>query len=200
MLNELLCKKYQLTNFGDTVTKSRIKNKDFREYDQLISVINSSKDICIKLNGNDFFDPITGKLTELYKQIDYNSFDKIIMLTRKNYIDAILSYGYMDPTNSETWHRKKSQTVEARAYTIQPTKIYHLLNGYRAYETIKDYIKTVVDSNMISESDFDNFSELLNQLELKNIDIDLRPMGINYKSIVTNYDEILDIANEFFNR
>jgi len=199
MLHNMLCKRYNLLEFGDTVTKSRIKNKDFSEYTQLITKINSTNNICVKLNGNDFIDCTTGNLTDLYKTVDYQSFDKIIFLTRKNYIDAILSYGYMDPTNSNSWHRRKDQTVQATPYTVTSAKIYHLLNGYRAYDSIKDYIKSqVTDPNIIRESEFEELSRLISELQLENVDIDLAPMDIDYKSIVTNYDEIVTIATQFF--
>lgn len=199
MVHDMLCKRYNLIGFGDTVTKSRIKNKDFREYKKLIATINNTDNICVKLNGNDFFDSTTGKLNDFYKTINYNTFDKIIFITRKNYIDAILSYGYMDPANSDSWHRRKTQPVDVHPYTVTEAKIHHLLNGYKAYEEIKDYIKsTVAQPEIVSETDFEDLPNSLSTLQLKNVEIDIQPMGIDYKSIVTNYNEIVEIANAFF--
>ena len=198
MLHDLLCKKFQLIEFRDTVTKSRIKNKNFDEYEKLFSYINNTDNICIKLNGNDFIDPLTGNLSDLYKNINYQLFDKIIFLTRKNYVDAILSYAYMDPNNSDTWHRKKSQSIEIKKYSVPHNKIFHLLNGYVAYDTIKKYITSIVDPSLVKECDYESLDVLIQEINLSNVDIDLCPMNIDYKSIVSNYDEVVSISRDFF--
>lgn len=197
MIHDLCCKKFNLAPFGDTITKNRIKNKNFNEYPQLIAVINESDSMCVKLNGNDFFDSNSNAITELYKTINFQSFDTIIFLTRINYIDAILSYAYMDPNDSTTWHRKKNQKVVAEPYTISHSKIHHLLNGYLSYNKIKQYILSAVTNyTQIYDYEYDNVANLILKLELGS-DIDLVPMDIDYKSVVTNYDEVVTVVSEF---
>lgn len=195
MIHEMCCKKYNLINFGDAITKSRIKNKNFSEYEQLISFINENDNICVKLNGNDFFDAATNTIVDLYKKIDYNSFDKIIFLIRTNIVDAVLSYAYMDPADDKTWHRRKNQAIELKEYYISPQKVHHLLNGYIAYDTIKRYIQDSSNAE-VYDYEYETVHYLIEELDLE-VDINLVPMAIDYKSIVTNYDEVLAIIRDF---
>jgi len=192
MLHDMMCKKFGLVGFGDTVTKSRIKNKNDTEYKPLIDYINNNDNICVKLNGNDFVG------SELYKTVDYESFDKIIFLTRQNQVDAVLSYAYMNPSDSNTWHRKKDQSVELVAYSVPYCKVQHLLTGYISYEKIKRHILDhISDAVEVHDCEYDNVSLLINELELVD-DIDLLPMDIDYRSLVTNYNEVLSMITRFW--
>jgi len=102
----------------------------------------------------------------------------------------------MDPTNSNTWHRKRDQTIESIQYSISKDKVHHLLNGYVAYDIIKQYILSVATDNIIYDYEYDTVSNLIEELNL-GTDIDLVPMNIDYKTIVTNYDEVVDIIDKF---
>lgn len=196
MVHDMCCKKYGVLGLGDMVTKSRIKNKNFNEYEQLISVINASGNICVKLNGNDFFDNATNAISDLYKHVNFQSFDKIIFLTRKNLVDAVLSYAYMDPANDITWHRRKNQIIAANPYYIPAHKIHHLLNGYSAYWTIKKFILSQVANTAIYDYEYDTVTDLIKILDLDE-DIDLIPIDINYRNLVSNYDDVMSIIRDF---
>ncbi len=197
-LYQVLTKKYNLDPFGDRLTKSRIKNKSFVEYEDIINEMNSANNICVKINGNDFIDTTNHCIHTQFKDIDFASFDKIIFVTRKNYLDAVLSYAYMNPADSDSWHKKVGELKIGFKYTVDPAKVFYLLRGYRVFDLLRTYIETVVplgahkihyeydDVDVRFPTDF--------ELSPEDLRISIEANGIDYRHIATNYNEISQLV------
>jgi hypothetical protein len=193
---KVLAKKYGLTEVVDTLTLSRIANQNFSEYNILIDKINTEENICVKINGNDFIDLTRKEISEYYKQINYNKFDKIVFLTRVNFVDAILSYAYMNPADQSSWHRKKGQTIDQRAYTLLKNKVYYLSRGYVVFKILTDYIKNVCKTN-IYNYEYESLEHgLSTDFAVNDFDTELEPNNINYFALLEN-KEVLPMITEW---
>lgn len=203
MVYTILKNKFKLADVGDVLTLSRIANQNFTEYDSLINRINNSQNICVKMNGNDFIDLKNKCVNYDYKKIDFSSFDKIVFITRKNYINAALSYAYMNPADQSSWHRKKGEVKVGQSYTINPTKLFYLFRGYFLYETIKNHIYSQVNISNVHEYEYETVEDqLVSDFNLSSEDfkIELEPNNLDYTKLATNYNEILDLATTIYNK
>lgn len=198
-LHNALADSYQLEPWCDIVTQSRIKNKNFSEYPVLFDRINTTDNICIKLNGNDFIDLANKEISPLYKEVDYQSFDKIFFITRNNIVDAIASYAYMDPADKSTWHKPRGERRIGNTYLIPSQKIFYMLRGYVAYNIVKDYICSQVHKDNICELEYETVEfEVKNKFNIDMLNIDIEPNGYNYSQLAPNYHEVSQVANEAY--
>lgn len=197
-IHDVLAKKFSLDPLGDLLTKTRINSSDdLTSLLPAIEKINFSNNICLKINGHDFIDLKNKKVVDLYKLIDYNKFDHIIFLTRENFTDALLSYGYMDRYDSNSWHKRTGSTIPVRMYNIPTDKIYFLGRGYRVYEIIKDYI-TKNSLGKIHSYEFETVeSQLSEDFTLDNTDFvtSTEPNNIDYQQLLTNQEVLSEITN-----
>ena len=203
----VLAKRFNLEPFGDSLTRSRIKNKNFSEYKVIIDEINSRDNICVKINGNDFIDLSNRCIHHQFKAIDFNSFDKIIFVSRNNILDAVLSYAYMDPANSESWHKKINEDKIGHPYTVDLTKVFYLIRGYRIFDILKSYIETMVDIGKTKVYyEYTNIDGTFQKdfgLTKDDMTIGIEANGLNYRELVTNLDEVSDLVprvDELFSR
>lgn len=198
-LHNALASAYRLEPWCDMVTQSRIRNKNFNEYPALFERINSTDNICVKLNGNDFINLTNNEIVQQYKDINYNSFDKIFFITRNNIVDAIASYAYMNPADKSTWHKPRGEYRVGTSYMIPTQKIFYMLRGYVAYNIIKDYICNQVSADKIYDFEYESVEqEVKNKFDVDMLDIDIEPNGYNYSQMAPNYNEIAQIATEVY--
>lgn len=193
-IHNALVARYNLNPMSDMVTKSRIKNQNFDEYPSLFSQINFADNICVKLNGNDFINLADSEISNLYKTIDFDSFDHIIFATRNNLVDAVASYAYMNPSDSSTWHKKKGEVRIGQPYLIPEQKVFYLLRGYVVYSAIKEYICSKVTKDKLHFYEYESADYLIKQdfnVDLNQIDIE--PNDYNYSMLATNYVEIKEL-------
>lgn len=203
MIYTILMNHYDLDDIGDSLTLSRVANKNFSEYDTIISRINNSKNSCVKLNPNDFIDLKNQCVNYDYKKVDFASFDKIVFVTRENYLDAVLSYAYMNPGDRASWHRVKGQEKIGQPYTIDPVKLFYLYRGYFLFDKIKQYICQQVDSSKIYQYEYETVErDLMRDFELSSDDLDipLVPNNLDYTVLATNYAQIVELASKVYQR
>jgi hypothetical protein len=197
MIYSILKKHYNLTDIGDSLTLSRIARQDFSEYNAIIARINSSNNVCVKMNGNDFIDVQNQCINYDYEKIDFSSFDKVIFVTRNNYLDAVLSIAYMNPRDQSSWHRRKGTDKIGVPYTVDPAKLFYMYRGYFLFEKIKQHISSIVDAKKIHQYEFETVDQdLMRDFDLSDadLDIDLEPNNLDYSQLATNYDEIADLS------
>lgn len=199
MIGKVLANKFHLDYCESPLTISRLSNKNFNEYPQIIEKINSTNNGCVKICANDFVDLFQKSINEDYKKINFNIFDHIIFLTRESMLDAVLSFGYMDSSNRSSWHRKQGEEKEIKPYSIVPARIFNLLRGYSIFNKIKEYISQNTTAKLY-DCEYDTVEESLSkQLSLNQDDfkIELIPNGVPYKDIVLNYEEVLTNVNGY---
>ena len=195
MVYHILKNFYNLEGICDVLTLSRIANQNFDEYETLINNINSSQNTCVKINSNDFIDLKNKCVNQNYKKINYKSFDKIIFITRNNYLDAVLSYAYMNPKDQTSWHRKKGETKVGVPYKVEPNKLFYLFRGYFLFNKIKNYICDNVNASKIYQYEYESVDEeLVCDFNLSTTDIDIAPNELNYTELASNYGEIAKLA------
>lgn len=196
-IHDALARQYNLDAWGDRVTQSRIKNQNFNEYPELIAAINNADNICVKLNGNDFIDLQNKTVLDSYKQIDFASFDKIIMASRSNITEAIASYAYMNPADKSTWHRPKGESRVGTPYQISLNKVFYLLRGYVVYGIICDYIRSQVPAEKVLVTDYETAEhDIKVWFDNDMSDISIEPNGYDYKSMAGNYTTVKSLAHE----
>lgn len=196
-IHNALAKHYSLEPWCDMVTQSRIKNQNFDEYPGLIDKINTTDDICVKLNGNDFIDLQNRQVLDFYKKIDFGSFDKILITTRSNIAEAIASYAYMNPADKNTWHRPRGVSRIGGPYQISLNKVFYLLRGYVVYNIICDYIRSQVPAEKILVTDYETAeADVKDWFNVDMSDIDIEPNGYDYKTMAENYSVIKSLAHE----
>jgi hypothetical protein len=203
MIYNILKNYYGLKGIGDILTLSRIANQNFKNYNELIDYINHSDNSCVKINANDFIDLKNKCINYDYKKIDYSSFDNIIFVTRNNYTDAVLSYAYMDPKDQSSWHRKQGEIKIASEYKVDPCKLFYLFRGYFLFEKIKNEICNTATTSKIYSYEYDTVDqELMRDFNLlpTKIDNDLAPNNLDYKLLATNYDEIVELSSEVYEK
>lgn len=201
MIGKVLAKKFNIDYCESPLTISRLANKNFDNYQTIIDQINNTPTGCIKVCANDFVNLHSKCINEDYKKINFDSFDLVIFLTRKNMLDAVLSFGYMDSSDRDSWHRKKDQPKAANPYSIVPARIFNLLRGYTVFETIKKYISEHTTTR-IYDCEYTTVEQQLHtalDLAESNFEIDLVPNGLPYKEFVLNYDEIGNYVKMYAN-
>jgi hypothetical protein len=200
-LHNILAKKFNLTGLNDLLTHTRINHgDDMLGLPSAIEQINQQENICVKVNGHDFIDLKNKTITDDYKKINYQKFDHIIFLHRSNFIDALLSYSYMDRHDTSSWHRKKGQPKILKTYTISKEKIYFLSRGYRVYNIIQDYILKNYTGSVL-HYEFNTVVDKAQQdfaLTPGDFESDTESNNLNYRSLLQNI-EILEQANTVFN-
>lgn len=190
-VHDALAKKFDLTPMGDIVTLSRIKNKNFNEYPEIIEKINCTDNIIVKLNGNDFVDVPNQKILGLYETIDFGKFNKIIFVTRDNLAQAIASYAYMDPANKQSWHKPRGEVRTGKTYEIAIEKVYHMIRGYIAYNQIKQYIAQLSLAVDLHDYEYNTVeSSLLNNFGITTDSIDIETNNYDYEILASNYADV----------
>jgi hypothetical protein len=198
MLHDVLAKKFDLTGLNDIFTIARVKNAGLKDNESIISKINSTDNICVKVNGHDFLDLDNRCVSSTYKLIDYNRFDKIIFLRRKDFTAALLSYGYMDRTRPETWHKKKGQELDLRKYSIPESKITFLSRGYYVYHILTNYILTNYTGS-IYKYEYDSVEDDAAEdftLFPNDFDIATEANNIDYASLLANKEILQQIYEQ----
>jgi hypothetical protein len=196
MLCEILSTKFGLTRLSDLLTKARIAaGNDLSCIPPLIESVNKKDNFCLKINGNDFIDLKNKTITDHYRLLDYSKFDKIIFVTRQNFNDAVLSYGYMDRSNPSSWHRPKNSPPAIRDFKLDVNKVFYLARGYIVFGMIKDHIKSVYGKPTI-DCDFDDVEDMLKEhfgcIE-SDFDISTVSNDIDYSSLMTNKELLAEI-------
>lgn len=198
-IHNALVDKFGLVPLCDMVTQSRIKHQGFDEYPQLFDTINQSSNICVKLNGNDFIDLKNKQVLDSYKKIDFNSFDKIVMVSRSNLVDAIASYAYMDPADKSTWHRPRGEPRTGQSYQISLSKVFYLLRGYVVYNIICDYILSKVPQEKIFVTDYESAEcDLKTWFNVDLAGINIEPNGYDYNVMAENYAVVKSLSHEIY--
>ena len=164
--------------------------------------INKRQDICVKISSSDFLDSKNRRILNWYKEIDYSSFDTIIFLTRKNIVDAILSFTYMDPKDHTTWHRQLGQHKVYKKYTAALDRAHYLIRSYRVFKLVKDFIVSNYKNQNFYEYEFDDVEEKISNdfsLLLDDFKISLVDNDIDYKLLVENYTALENVIKDLHN-
>ena len=200
----VLARRFRLDNWLELLTRSRRKNQSFDQFPTLIQQINTTDNICVKVTGgNDFIDLKTRSIINAYRDIDYNSFDRVILLSRNDYVSAVMSYAYMDQRNDRTWHRRRGENKVGQAYTVSSSKIYYLLRGYVVYKHVRDYILQHTDPARILEYEFESIETQAQQdfgLSANDFEIDLVNNNLNYRELAVNADSAVAEIQQVYQR
>lgn len=200
-IHDALAKHYGLQPLCDMVTQSRIKNQNFDEYPSLIEQINNTDNICVKLNGNDFIDLKNNQVLDIYKTIDFASFDKIVFVTRDNQVDAVASYAYMNPADKSTWHCPRGESRVGAPYLISVQKVFYLLRGYVVFDIIRNYIMSQVPADKVCELEYETVETSIKDIfgiDMSTVGIDIVPNLYNYIDMASNYQEISTVVHEVY--
>lgn len=185
------------------LTHDRFQRKSHDHIPKLIDKINCTDNIGVKINGNDFVDFHNRRILTCYKDIDYNSFDRIIFTTRKDYVAATLSFGYMNLSDPDTWHKKVGQEKRQVQYSISEFKIHAMARCYMMHEHVKNYIKTKVDSSKIFDYEFDTVEQSVVRdfdLQPADFDIGIEESQLDYLKLLFNPEQTIQRIHDVFNK
>lgn len=192
MALEVIAKKFNLTPLVDPLVHSKIRNQNTSEFPSIIDQINSSQNICVKISSTDFLDSRMRRVVDYYKDIDYNSFDKIIFITRNNVLSAALSFTYMDSKNKDTWHRRKGEDQLWGEYNADLDRVHYLLRGYRVYNFVKEYIINSSNTEFY-DYEFETVESSMKRdfnMDDSDFDISLINNDLDYMHLVKNLQEV----------
>jgi len=202
-LISILSKKYDLEDWQEMLTRNRFQKKSHDQIPELIKKINDADNIGVKINGNDFVDFHNRRILDCYKDIDYKSFDRIIFLTRKDYVAATLSFGYMNLSDPLTWHRRIGKEKKQVEYEISQFKIHAIARCYLMHEYVKNFIKSQVDKSKVFDYEFDTMEQNAIQdfdLTDEDFDIDITESNIDYRKLLANPNQTVQDIHNVFNR
>lgn len=202
MAQEALATKLNLTPIIDPFVYSKLKTQNDLEFANVVDLINDSQDTCVKISSSDFLDSRNRRIRSCYKDIDYNSFDKIIFLSRKDVLAATLSFTYMDPTDKTTWHRKRGETRISKKYSASLPRAHYLVRSYAVYNLIKKHVIDRCKTPIFYEYEFETVEEQLMQdfnLTQNDFDTDVIRNEIDYASLIENYRDLEFVVNNLYN-
>lgn len=199
MLQEVLSKKYNLDALVDPFVYSKMKNQNTNEFASIIDRINTSQDICVKVASIDFLDSKNRRVLDYYKDIDYQSFDKIIFVTRDDLLAASLSFCHMTTGDPSTWHSTKEQQNTGKTFSADINRVTYLLRSYRVFEFVKNHIRNNF-TNDIYEYEYESLeSNLKIDLELSAGDFDTNLVAntIDYQKVNQNYSTVVNFIEQY---
>lgn len=196
-LHDWLSEYYSLTPLRNLITYSRIQNQNTSEYEELLNRINTEDNICVKVCCQDWIDLPRKTLVELHKKLAWHTFDRVILCTRNNAIDAVCSYAKMNPFDRQSWHRRAGQDVDYSQYTVPVEKIFYLMRGYTVYKWINEFVDANIDPQRVCRFEYEQLEQqLVEQLGIDPADvaIDIIPNLYDYKNLVTNYSDVASLT------
>jgi len=187
MVHDVLSRRFGLEPMKEALTRSRRARQNFDEFPEIIHRMNTQDNICVKITGgNDFIDLPNHRVREDYKTIDFASFDRVILISRKDYVSAVMSYAYMDQLNDRSWHRRRGETKLGQPYTVSDLKIYYMLRGYAVFDHVSRYIADHMPADRLLRYDFDTAETQLAQdfdLQPQDFEIDIVPNELDYQAL-----------------
>lgn len=202
MTHDVLAKHFSLDPWKEPLTISRRSNQSYDEYPELIRRINTTDNIIVKICVNDFIDTKNCKILDAYKSIDYSSFDHIVFIKRADVMGTIASFGHHNLFDPTKWHRKKGEDFKGRTYQIEMTRVFYILRAYRMFGDIQNWVANNAGLARLYDYDFQTVEEHLKNdfaLSESDFDIDIVPMGLDYKNLATNYQEVANSIDELYN-
>jgi hypothetical protein len=193
-LQEILSTKYKLESIVDPFVYSKMKHGNKDEFPKIVDEINTTENICVKISSTDFLDSKNREVHDYYKDINYQSFDKIVFVSRKDILSGSLSCCHMDLKDNTSWHSTKDKKNNGRTFTVDIGRLAWYLRGYRIFDFIKDHIIKNFDKE-IYEYDYDNLEEDLKkdfELSAADLDTNLIANEIDYKPLAVNLDRVED--------
>lgn len=203
IVHHILSKKYNLKGLRELFAIERLVHKNQQRYKEIIDIINNTDNICLKLNSIDFIEMNSNNFLPEFFSIDFKSFDKIIFITRKDYMSAIPSNSYIDRSKVHAWHRYKNREFQAKQFNIDLAMITYYGRVHAMFEKLKPIIINQAPNAEIYHYDFDNVEQnLLRDFDLtaKDFDIETLPCDLDYKKLALNYDEFFHLAPKEFKR
>ena len=194
MAAKVLAKRFNLREIIDPLVLSKIKNQNTSEFPKIIQDINQSQNICVKISSSDFLDSKNRRVIDYYKDIDFDSFNKIVFITRNDVLSAALSFTYMDGKNKSSWHRQRGEEKLQEKYCASLDRVYYLLRSYKLYCVIKNYITDNFKYPTYYEYEFDTINEAMKtdfDITEAYFDIDTIDNDLDYKNLVTNLDDVI---------
>lgn len=202
MVHDVLSRKFGLEPMREALTRSRRARQSFDEFPSIIHRMNTADNICVKITGgNDFIDLPNRKIREDYKNIDYASFDRVILISRRDYVSAVMSYAYMDQLNDRSWHRRRGETKVGHSYTVSDLKIYYMLRGYAVFEHVSNYIADHMPADRLLRYDFDTAETQLARdfgLTSADFEIDIVPNELDYQTLAVNPQQTVNQIHEVY--
>lgn len=196
MVHDVLSRRFGLEPMREALTRSRRTRQSFDEFPAIIHRMNTTDNICVKITGgNDFIDLPNRRIREDYKTIDYASFDRVILISRKDYVSAVMSYAYMDQLNDRSWHRRRGETKLGQSYTVSDLKIYYMLRGYAVFDHVSQYIASQLPADHVLRYDFDTAETQLATdfgLDPADFEIDIVPNELDYRALATNSEQTVN--------
>lgn len=202
MVHDVLSRRFGLEPMREALTRSRRARQSFDEFPAIIHRMNTTDNICVKITGgNDFIDLPNRRIREDYKTIDYASFDRVILISRKDYVSAVMSYAYMDQLNDRSWHRRRGESKLEKTYTVSDLKIYYMLRGYAVFDHVSQHIADHVPSDRLLRYDFDTAETQLTMdfgLDSADFEIDIVPNELDYSALATDSDTTVQRIHDVY--
>ncbi len=202
MCHDVLSRKFGLDPMREALTRSRRARQSFDEFPEIIHQMNTRDNICVKITGgNDFIDLPNRRIREDYKTIDYASFDRVILISRQDYVSAVMSYAYMDQLNDRSWHRRRGEHKIGQPYTVSDLKIYYMLRGYAVFDHVSRHIADHMPADRLLRYDFDTAeTQLAKDFELDpaDFDIEIVPNELDYRTLATDSDQTVQKIHDVY--
>ncbi len=228
-LLDCLCKYYNLNNFYEHYAQlqfdvKRVASTDlFAKYQELIrsktEQINVVDNVGVKIHPTNFINVFKYHHDDSYQgpwninsindfvNIDYYNFqqyDKVFILTRKNFIDLYCSWITGQKLNKLLYTKLERNLIEKNKtnYNIKlhPKIAKILLFDSWFLDNVKDYLN--IDNNKITNLDYDTATDFVSK-NFTNVSSQYLDTQFNYRELITNYQEIqeglLQIQTEFQN-
>lgn len=195
LLQEVIAKKYNLTNLADPYVFLHDENLSFQIANETITKISQKmcyqSNIVVKLhmynilfsNGNKRFFPIESFML--------NQYDEIFFTLRDNLADLIASILVAHHKNK--WY-----------YVERPDDNFTLTFNMKKHHTTFSMVQNMIINHKLAKLYLQkinkNFTELFYE-DIENFDsytIEQHPTMFDYKKIIANYDELLDFVKIIF--
>lgn len=203
MVHDVVSQRFGLEPMREALTRSRRAQQNFDEFPDIIHRMNTEDNICVKITGgNDFIDLPNRRIRPDYKTIDYASFDRVILISRRDYVSAVMSYAYMDQLNDRSWHRRRGENKLGHAYTVSDLKIYYMLRGYAVFDHVSQYIADHMPPDRLLRYDFDTAETQLAKdfgLDPQDFEIDIVPNELDYRALAHDSEKTVSTIHDVYN-
>lgn len=172
-LTTLLAKIYNLKGFqNEPLTGNFIKEQKLN----ILQNFETMDEYIIKFMSHNF-------LNLSYTMLDWNKFDQLYLIERRNLVDGCIS-NYVALTTNRWLRLKNEDSFDTKLFILPEKFIFDYIMYIRVFNEIKNYIQqTVKESKLI----FKTYEEICEENIENGRTI---PMGINYKEKCLNYTEV----------
>jgi len=132
-----------------------------------------------------------------WQAVNWYDFNEIIFTHRNNHADACISVQYAAMFNYWRQTKLRRFNLDLTPFTITDQQITDYVNNFVHYCEMKKNISGIRKTECITYEQIvsgEYVNKIKNVFNLQNVDTDIDdlPLGVNYRQLCLNYDEVVD--------